>query len=160
VKKVSVAVDKPKAGSREGQGQSLQIFQDLCRVTLEVPSAEDIVKALKWILAKEKMERDLDLDSAIKITYFTLSQCSDTQCYRTFDRFTIVDVRGAEIADNFKKIDERGWKHVIVAIPKKFGYAQVVLRHENEYGVHYHVIYRSSVIEGTVNGWKETIVYE
>jgi hypothetical protein len=142
------------------QTQTQSIFQDLCGVTLEVPSAEDIVKALKWILAKEKMERDLDLDSAIKITYFTLSQCSDTECYRTFDRFTIADVRGAEIADDFKKIDERRWEHTIIVIPKRFGYAQVVLKHESELGTHYHVIYTTGIIDpNVVNGWIERIVW-
>jgi hypothetical protein len=139
--------------------QTQSIFQDLCGVTLEVPKAEDIVKAIKWILAKEKMERDLDLDSAIKITYFSLSRCGDTQCYKTFDRFTIVNANGAEIADDFEKIDERRWGHTIIVIPKRFGYAQIVLKHESELSTHYHVIYRSSVIGETVNGWKETIVW-
>jgi hypothetical protein len=148
--------------SSQAQAQipNQKIFQDLCRVTIEVPKAEDIVKAMKWILAKEKMERDLDLDSAVKITYFTLSQCSDTECYKTFDRFTVVDVRGAEVADDFKKVDERGWKHTIIVIPKRFGYAQVVLKHESEFSTHYHVIYRTGIIDSNVvNGWTEEIVY-
>jgi len=124
-------------------------------------SAEDTVKAMKWILAKEKMEKDLDLDASVKITYFTLSLCGDTQCYKTFDRFDIVKVEYAEIVKFSKKVDERCWEHTIIAIPIKFADSSVVLKHENEYGTHYHIIYRTGVIDpNVVNGWKERIVYE
>ena len=138
-----------------------KIFQDLCGVKIEVATPEDIVRAMKWILAKEKMEKDLDLDASIKITYFTLSLCAETQCYKTFDSITIADVRNAEIADDFKKVDERRSEHSIIVIPRKFASAQIVLKHENEYGVHYHVIYTTGIIDpNVVNGWTETIVHK
>ena len=134
--------------------------QDLCGVAIEVPKPEDIVKALKWILAKENIEKDLDLDASIKITYFTLSLCAETQCYKTFDSITIADVRNAEIVHDSKKIDERRSEHSIIVIPRKFASAQIVLKHESELSTHRHVIYRSSSTEGTVNGWKESVVFE
>jgi hypothetical protein len=124
-----------------------------------MPSAEDIVKALKWLLTKEEMKRDLDIDSAIKITFYVISRCSDTQCYHSFDSFGVERVESAEVVDWIRNIDERSWEKVVVVIPKRFASAQIVLRHENEFSTHYHVIYRSAVVEGAVNGWKETIVY-
>jgi hypothetical protein len=124
-----------------------------------MPSAEDIVKALKWLLAKEEMESDLDIDSAIKITFYVISRCSDTQCYHSFDSFSIERVESAEVVDWIRNIGERSWEKVVVVIPKKFVDAFIELRHENEFSTHYHVIYRSAVVEGTVNGWKETIIY-
>jgi len=137
------------------------IFRDLCWITIEVPKAEDIVKAMKWILTKEKMEKDLDLDASVKITYFTLSSCDDTQCYKTFDRISIVKVEYAEVVKWSRKVDERRWEHTIIVIPKKFSDTQIVLKHESEFSTHYHVIYTTSVIDATnVNGWKETIVFE
>jgi hypothetical protein len=123
-----------------------------------VPKAEDIVKAMKWILAKEKMERELDIDASIKITFYVISRCSDTQCYHSFDSFSIERVEGGVEVDWIRNIDERSWEKVVVVIPKKFADATIVLRHENEFSTHYHVIYRSAVVEGTVNGWKEVIV--
>jgi len=137
-----------------------QVFRDLCWVTIEIASAEDIVKAMKWILTKERAEKDLDIDSAIKITYITLSLCGETQCYRTFDSFEIVKVEHAEIAMFSEKVDERRRKYTVIAIPKKFTDSKIVLKHENEYGTHYHVIYRTSVVDNTINGWKETIIFE
>ena len=138
-----------------------QVFRDLCWVVIEIPKPEDLIKALKWILTKERMEKDLDLDASVKITYFTLTQCGDTQCYKTFDRISIANVRNVEIAKFSKKVDERRWEHVIIAIPKKFADAQIVLKHESELSTHYHVIYTSSIIDATnVNGWKERIIFE
>ena len=135
-------------------------YEDICRVTIEVPKSEDLIKALKWLLGREKVERDLDIDSAIKITYFSLALCADTQCYKTFDRFDIVKVEHAEIAKFSKKIDERRWENTVIVIPRKFANSSVVLKHESELSVHYHIIYRTGVVEGAVNGWKETIVFE
>jgi len=136
-----------------------QFYRDLCWVAIEVPKPEDIVKALKWLLRKEKMEKDLDIDSAIKITYTTLSLCGETQCHRTFDRFDIVNVREAEVAMFSERIDERRREYTVVVIPKRFASAQIVLKHESELSTHYHVIYTSSTMPN-VNGWKETIVFE
>jgi len=124
-----------------------------------VPKAEDIVNAMKWI-AKEKMKKDLDLDASIKITFYVISRCSDTQCYHSFDSFSIERVEGAEVVDWIRNIDERSWEKVVVVIPKKFVDAFIELRHENEYGVHYHAIYRTGIIDpNVVNGWIERIVY-
>ena len=123
-------------------------------------SAEDTVKAMKWILAKEKMEKDLDLDASVKITYFTLSSCDDTQCYKTFDRISI-KVEYAEVVKWSRKVDGRRWEHTIIVIPKKFTDASIVLKHKNEFGEHYHYIYRTGVVDSSViNGWKERIIYE
>ena len=137
-----------------------QVFRDLCWVVIEMPKPEDIVKALKWLLRKEKVEKDLDIDSAIKITYITLSLCGETQCYRTFDSFEIVKVEHAEIAMFSEKVDERRREYTVIVIPKKFANSSIVLRHESEFSVHYHVIYRTGVVEGAINGWKETIIFE
>jgi hypothetical protein len=135
-----------------------QKYEDLCRVTIEVPAPEDILKAMKWLLAKEEMERELDIDASIKITFYVISRCSDTQCYHSFDSFGVERVERAEAVGYVRNVDERSWEKVVVVIPKKFAGATVVLRHENELGTHYHVIYRSAAAEGTVNGWKEVIV--
>ena len=138
-----------------------QVFRDLCWVVIEIPKPEDLIKAMKWILAKEKMEKDLDIDSAIKITYTTLSLCGETQCYKTFDRFDIVNVREAEVVKFSKKIDERRWENTVIVIPKKFTDASIVLKHKNEFGEHYHYIYRTGVVDSSViNGWKEKIIYK
>jgi hypothetical protein len=138
-----------------------QIFQDICKVTIEMASAEDLIKALKWILTKERMEKDLDLDASIKITYFTLAQCNDTECYKSYDSFEVVNVREAEVVKWSRKVDERRWENIVVVIPKKFADSSIVLKHENEYGTHYHTIYRTGVVDpNVVNGWKERIIYE
>ena len=124
-------------------------------------SAEDLIKALKWLLGKEKMEKDLDIDSAIKVTYFSLSSCDDTQCYKTYDFFEVMNVREAEVVKWSRKVDGRRWEHTIIVIPKKFTDASIVLKHKNEFGEHYHYIYRTGIIDtDVVNGWKETVVYE
>jgi len=141
------------------QAQS-QVFRDLCWVVIEVPKAEDIVKAMKWILTKERTEKDLDLDASVKITYISLTLCGETQCYRTFDSFEIVKVEHAEIAMFSERIDERRRKYTVIVIPRKFASPSIVLKHENEYGTHYHIIYRTGVVDNTINGWKETIVFE
>jgi len=137
-----------------------QVFRDLCWVVIEIPKPEDLIKAMKWILAKEKMEKDLDIDSAIKITYTTLSLCGETQCYRTFDSFDIVKVEHAEIVMFSEKVDERRREYTVIVIPKKFANSSIVLRHESEFSVHYHVIYRTGVVDNTINGWKETVIFE
>ena len=137
-----------------------QVFRDLCWVVIEMPKPEDIVKALKWLLRKEKVEKDLDVDSAIKITYTTLSLCGETQCHRTFDSFDIVKVEHAEIVMFSEKVDERRREYTVIVIPKKFANSSIVLRHESEFSVHYHVIYRTGVVDNTINGWKETVIFE
>jgi len=137
-----------------------QFYQDHCWIVLEIPKPEDLIKALKWLLRKEKMEKDLDLDASVKITYTTLSSCDDTQCYKTFDRISIEKVEYAEVVKWSRKVDGRRWENTVIVIPKKFSDSKIVLKHENEYGTHYHVIYISAVVEGAVNGWKETVIFE
>jgi hypothetical protein len=136
------------------------IFQDLCRVTIEVASAEEIVEALKWI--KDVELKELDFDSAIKVEYIKISRCDDFACYNIFDDFVVERVYGAEVVKfiNRDDIDMRTYRVKLVVIPKKFVDAFIELRHENEYGVHYHAIYRTGIIDpNVVNGWIERIVY-
>ena len=132
-------------------------YEDVCRVTLEVASAEEIVKALKWI----KNVENLNFDSAIKVEYIEISRCDDFACYNVFDDFVIERVYGAEVVKfiNRDDIDKRTYTVKLIVIPKSAD-AFVELRHENEYGVHYHAVFRTSIVDPSViNGWKERIVY-
>jgi hypothetical protein len=105
--------------------------------------------------------KELDFDFAIKIEYTKISRCDDFACYNTFDDYDIVRIYGAIIAKFIDRddIDKRTYSVKLIVIPKKFADAFIELKHKNEYGVHYHVIYRTGVIDNTVNGWKERIVY-
>ena len=138
-----------------------QFYRDLCWVVIEIPKPEDLIRAMKWVLTKERAEKDLDIDGAIKVTYTTLLMCADTQCYRTYDFFEIVDVHEAEIAMFSEKIDERRREYTVIVIPKKFADSKIVLKHESELSVHYHIIYRTGIVDpNVVNGWKERIIFE
>jgi hypothetical protein len=142
------------------QTQTQLKYEDLCRVTLEVASPKEIIEALKWI--KNVELKELDFDSAIKVEYIKLSRCDDFACYNTFDDFDIERVYGVEVVKfiNRDEIDKRTYRVKLIVIPKKFADAFIELRHENEYGVHYHSIYRTSVVDSNaVNGWIERIVY-
>jgi hypothetical protein len=134
-------------------------IQNHCRVTIEVPTGDEIVEALKWINVAKLDE--LDFDFAIKIEYIKISRCSDTECDRVFDDFDVARIYGAIIAKFIDRddIDKRTYSVKLIVIPKKFADAFIELKHRNEYGVHYHAIYRTGVIDNTVNGWKERIVY-
>jgi len=121
-----------------------------------VPKDSEIVEALKWINVAELDE--LDFDSAVKVEYIKISRCDDFACYNVFDNFDIVRVYGAIISKTVHREDARNYRVKLIVIPKKFADAFIELRHENEYGVHYHSIFKTGVID-TVNGWKERIVY-
>ena len=130
-------------------------IQDYCRVTIEVPTGDEIVEAIKWV----KNVEGLDLDSAIKVEYIEISRCSDTECYRVFDDFDVVRVYGAEVVRFIDRddIDKRITRVKLIVIPKKFD-AFVELKHANEHETHCHAIYRTGTIP-SVNGWIERIVY-
>ena len=121
-----------------------------------MPKDSEIVEALKWINVAELDE--LDFDSAVKVEYIKISRCDDFACYNVFDNFDIVRVYGAIISKTVHREDARNYRVKLIVIPKKFADAFIELRHENEYGVHYHSIFKTGVID-TVNGWKERIVY-
>ena len=142
--------------------QTQNKIQDLCRVTIEVPSKEIIIEALKSVAKNVTKLDELDFDTAVKVEYTKISRCDDFACYNTFDDFDIVRVYGAVVAKFIDRddIDKRAYRVKLIVIPKKFVDAFIELRHENEYGTHYHAIYRTGVIDpNVVNGWKERIVY-